>query len=189
MSLEHAILGFLNYEPMTGYDIKKMVDLSVSHFWPAVQSQIYKTLGRMEANGWLDVETIPQEPRPPRKVYQLTDAGRSELFRWLETPQPASEVRLAWLIQVFFGGRCSDETVLALLEHQLAIQRRRLQGFSSIPAENRDQMSDDNPRDRFYWMLTVDFGVAQAMAQVRWLEEVIANIRSGDYRLPTIQGF
>jgi hypothetical protein len=38
-------------------------------------------------------------------------------------------------------------------------------------------------------MLTVDFGVAQAMAQVRWLEEVIANIRSGDYRLPTIQGF
>jgi hypothetical protein len=98
-------------------------------------------------------------------------------------------VRLAWLIQVFFGGRCSDETVLALLEHQLAIQRRRLQGFSSIPAENRDQMSDDNPRDRFYWMLTVDFGVAQAMAQVRWLEEVIANIRSGDYRLPTIQGF
>jgi len=88
MSLEHAILGFLNYEPMTGYDIKKMVDVSVSHFWPAMQSQIYKTLGRMEADGWLTVETIPQEPRPPRKMYSITAAGRAELFHWLETPQP-----------------------------------------------------------------------------------------------------
>ena len=68
MSLEHAILGFLNYEPMSGYDIKKIVDISVSHFWPAVQSQIYKTLARMEKEDWLTVETISQDPRPPRKV-------------------------------------------------------------------------------------------------------------------------
>lgn len=89
MSLEHAVLGLLSYEPMTGYDIKKMVDLSVSHFWPAVQSQIYKTLGRMEADGWLTVETIPQEPRPPRKVYAITETGRTELLAWLEAPPAA----------------------------------------------------------------------------------------------------
>lgn len=187
MSLEHAILGFLNYEPMTGYDIKKMVDLSVSHFWPAVQSQIYKTLGRMEADGWLTVETIPQEPRPPRKVYSITAAGQAELFCWLETPQPASEVRLAWLIQVFFAGRISDEKVIALLEHQLNLQRRRLQGFSAIPDENRESMSEDDPRERFFWMLTVDYGVAQAISQVRWLETVLERLRAAQYRLPTLE--
>jgi DNA-binding PadR family transcriptional regulator len=187
MSLEHAILGFVNYEPMTGYDIKKMVDLSVSHFWPAVQSQIYKTLGRMEADGWLTVETIPQEPRPPRKVYAITETGRSELLAWLAAPQPPSEVRLAWLIQVFFAGRISDEKVIALLEHQLNIQRRRLQGFSAIPDENRESMSEDDPRERFFWMLTVDYGLASAMAQSRWLETVIASLRKGEYRLPTLE--
>lgn len=187
MSLEHAVLGLLSYEPMTGYDIKKMVDLSVSHFWPAVQSQIYKTLGRMEADGWLTVETIPQEPRPPRKVYAITETGRSELLAWLEAPQPPSEVRLAWLIQVFFAGRISDEKVITLLEHQLNIQRRRLQGFSAIPDENRESMSEDDPRERFFWMLTVDYGLASAMAQARWLETVIASLRKGEYRLPTLE--
>ena len=186
MSLEHAILGFVNYEPMTGYDFKKMVDMSVAHFWPAVQSQIYKTLGRMEADGWLTVETIPQEPRPPRKVYSITETGKTELFRWLETPQPPAEARLAWLIQVFFAGQLSNEKVLVLLEHQLVIHRGRLQGFSAIPDENRESMSEDNPRDRFFWLLTVDYGVANALAQVRWLEQVVSTIRNGEYRLPTI---
>ena len=187
MSLEHAILGFLNYEPMTGYDIKKMVDISVAHFWPAVQSQIYKTLFRMEADGWLTVETIPQEPRPPRKVYAITETGKAELFRWLEAPQPPAESRLAWLIQVFFAGRLSDEKVLALLEHQLNLQRRRLQGFSQIAPDNREKMAQDAPRDRFFWLLTVDYGVAMAIAQVRWLEQVIERVRQGDYRPPTIE--
>ncbi len=186
MSLEHAILGFLNYEPMTGYDIKKMVDVSVAHFWPAVQSQIYKTLFRMEAEGWLKAETIHQEPRPPRKVYRITESGKSELFRWLETPQPPSEARLAWLIQVFFAGRVSDEKIIALLEHQLNIQHRRLQGFSAIPEENREAMSEDDPRERFFWLLTVDYGVANAIAQTRWLEQAIETIKKGDYKLPTI---
>jgi hypothetical protein len=44
MSLEFAILGFLNYQPYSGYDLKKIFDTSVRHFWPADQSQIYRTL-------------------------------------------------------------------------------------------------------------------------------------------------
>ena len=186
MSLEHAILGFLNYEPMTGYDIKKTVDISVAHFWPAVQSQIYKTLGRMEADEWVTVETIPQEPRPPRKLYSITKTGREELFRWLETPQPPAEARLAWLIQVFFAGSLSDEKVITLLEHQRNMYRKRLQGFSAIPDENREVMSEDNPRDRFFWLLTVDYGVANAFAQLQWLEKAIEAIENGEYKLPTI---
>lgn len=187
MSLEHAILGFLNYEPMTGYDLKKIVDISVAHFWPAVQSQIYRTLSGMEKAGWLEVETIPQAPRPPRKVYHITELGQVELMRWLETPQPPAESRLAWLIQVFFAGQMSDEKVIALLEHQLDLVRRRLQGFASIPEETRADMEADDPRARFFWLLTVDYGVAQAMSQARWLEEVVARIRKGVYSLPTLQ--
>lgn len=96
-------------------------------------------------------------------------------------------MRLAWLIQIFFAGRISDEKVIALLEHQLNIQRRRLQGFSAIPDENRENMSEDDPRERFFWMLTVDYGLASAMAQARWLETVIASLRKGEYRLPTLE--
>ena len=79
MSLEHAILGFLNYRPLTGYSLKKIFDTSVQHFWPADQSQIYRTLSRLEEDGWAKMEVVEQENRPNRKVYHITDSGQEEL--------------------------------------------------------------------------------------------------------------
>ena len=188
MSLEHAILGFLNYEPMTGYELKKIFDLSIKHFWPAKQSHIYRVLPQMEEKGWLTVEVIQQDTRPARKVYHLTESGRLELQTWLTAGQPLAETRLAWLIQLFFAGRLNDEAVLHLLEHQADLVRSRLQRFSRLPAESESNMQgDEDPRDRFFWMLTVDYGVAHAIAQLRWLEEVIARIQRQQYELPTLK--
>ena len=72
MSLEHAILGFLNYGPYSGYDLKKIFDISVQHFWPADQSQIYRTLSRLEDREWVDMDVIEQDDRPDRKEYRIT---------------------------------------------------------------------------------------------------------------------
>lgn len=188
MSLEYAILGFVNYQPMTGYEVKKLIDQSISHFWPAVQSQIYKTLIRMEADGWLTVETISQELRPPRKVHTITPKGREELFRWLETPLPPGEIRIAWMLQIFFAGQMEDEKILSLLHYLLAVQQKRLEAFTAIPDENRESMQENDKRDRFFWMLTADYGVAQTIAQIQWLKKVIHAVEHHEYRLPTLEG-
>ena len=68
MSLRHAILGFLNYKPFSGYDLKKVFDTSVQHFWPADQSQIYRTLSRLADAGLVEVQVVEQQQRPDRKV-------------------------------------------------------------------------------------------------------------------------
>lgn len=190
MSLDHAILGFLSYEPMSGYDLKKLFDQSVAHFWPADQSQIYRTLTRMERDGWLTLEVIPKDSRPPRKVYHLTPAGREELGRWLSNPLPPDETRLAWLIQLFFAGRASDENVLRVLEHQAAVQRGRIQRYQAIPTAVQDEMEEDeDPREYFYWMLTSDYGLAQARSQLAWLEQVMDRIRRQSYQLPSLSPY
>ena len=67
MSLEYAILGFLRSRPMTGYELKKIIDGSVSHFWPADQSQIYRTLGKLAERGWAEMEVVPGTDRPDRR--------------------------------------------------------------------------------------------------------------------------
>ena len=72
MSLKHAILGFLQYGPSTGYELKKVFDNSVQHFWPADQSQIYRTLVWLEEQGWVSMELIPQDDHPDRKVYSIS---------------------------------------------------------------------------------------------------------------------
>lgn len=60
MSLEYAILGFLNYKPQSGYDLKKIFDTSVRHFWAADQSQIYRILTRLTERGLVEMSVIEQ---------------------------------------------------------------------------------------------------------------------------------
>ena len=69
MSLAHAILASLEFQPMTGYDLKKFFDTSVGHFWTTTQSHIYKALNDLENEGWVQKEIIEQEDRPNRKEY------------------------------------------------------------------------------------------------------------------------
>jgi DNA-binding PadR family transcriptional regulator len=102
MPLAHAILALLDFQPMTGYDLKKFFDQSVGHFWTTTQSHIYKALNDLESQGWVQKHTVPQEDKPNRKEYTITSAGQIELRRWLTTPLPPSPVREAWLIQIFF---------------------------------------------------------------------------------------
>ena len=79
MSLEYAILGFLNYRPLSGYDLKKVFDNSVRHFWPADQSQIYRTLTKLAEQGYVEQEIVRGLDRPDRKEYRITPAGREAL--------------------------------------------------------------------------------------------------------------
>ena len=80
MSLRYALLGFLNLGPMTGYDLKKQLDRSTQNFWHAGLNQIYPTLKKMDDEGWITSSLEPQDGRPDRVVYQLSETGRQELL-------------------------------------------------------------------------------------------------------------
>jgi len=180
MSLDHAILGFLNYHPYSGYDLKKIFDTSIRHFWPADQSQIYRTLARLEENGWAEMERIPQEDRPDRKVYHITEAGRAELLRWISGPPPMDEPRSAPLIQVFFSGQLSDEEVLAKFEGYAAIMRAILAHYEQVPAQiGPFQREIPSPREHFFWLLTLENGISNMRANLAWAESVIERIKNG----------
>jgi PadR family transcriptional regulator, regulatory protein AphA len=180
MSLEYAILGFLNYHPYTGYDLKKIFDNSVRHFWPADQSQIYRTLSRLTEQGYADMEKVPQEDRPDRKVYHITEAGRAALLKWLAGPVPLDEPRSAPLVQVFFAGQLSDQEILARFEDVAAPLRVVLDQYDRIPAALDPYRQEINSsREHFFWMLTLENGIRSMRASLEWAESVIERIKSG----------
>ncbi len=177
MSLDHAILGFLNYTPYSGYDLKKVFDTSVRHFWPADQSQIYRTLTRLVERGWAEVEVVEQEVRPDRKVYHITPAGQAELRRWLTVPIPFLEPRMAALVQVFFAGQLPDEELLPIFERAAEEMRSVLELYSQAPEAIREgSITHHAPRDAFFWGLTLELGVAMLQAELAWSESVIERI-------------
>ena len=181
MSLESAILGFLSYHPYTGYDLKKIFDSSVQHFWPADQSQIYRTLNRLTEQGFAEMEKVPQENRPDRKVYQITEAGQAALNHWLSAPPPMSTPRSASLIQVFFSGQLSDQEILAKFEGYAEIMRGILSRYDQVPNQiGPFQDEIPSPREHFFWMLTLENGIASMRANLAWAETIIEPIKNGE---------
>src|SRR5690606_34091680 len=126
MSLKHAILGFLSFSPFSGYDLKKAFDNSVQHFWPANQSQIYRTLAELDEQGFVKKEIVERDDRLDMKIYSITKTGRAELHQWLTAPLPERDEREPFLIQVYFSGLLTDEEVLNLFNQKLKETEERL---------------------------------------------------------------
>lgn len=175
MSLSYAILGLLNVMPMTGYDLKHQAfDATVRHFWPADQSQIYRTLNQLAAAELVTVTVEPQEERPDRKVYAITVAGQAALAEWLKSDQALPTLRDPLLVQLFFGQELPRADLLRVVARQLAAHQAQLAAFGQIPIPPAESRPDDR------WLalqhLTLDFGVALEQAYVTWLEKCQAII-------------
>ena len=179
MPLSHAILGFLDYQPMSGYDLKKFFDQSVAHFWSATQSHIYKALENLESEGMVESQVIQQEGKPNRKQYKITDAGRTELRRWVSTPLPVEAKREAWLIQVFFAHNITNEEIADLFKNR--IERLRT-GLSEC--QMAQKAIDENARKvgmerlQNLWQLTLDYGIHYFENEINWLEKTLPVVRN-----------
>src|SRR4051794_36797236 len=109
MSLRSAILGFLTLEPTSGYTLKQRFDGSVGSFWSATQSQIYRELHALEAEGMVKVKAVPGDGKPDRKLYSLTAAGHDALARWLEQPLEPLFLRHPLLLKLVFSSEVAPK--------------------------------------------------------------------------------
>lgn len=176
MSLPHAILGLLTVTPMSGYDLKTQAfDSTVAQFWQADQAQIYRTLSAMADSGWVESTLEIQADRPNRKVYHITAAGREELRRWLHLKQPLPVHREPFLVQLFFAGQMENAAILEHIEHQRAAHQALLEQYQRIPMP---PLGDPNlDRDRTFWRLTLELGMALEQAYLAWLDQCAQVVR------------
>ncbi|MBW7881957.1 MAG: PadR family transcriptional regulator [Caldilineaceae bacterium] len=178
MSLQHLILGLLKYAPMSGYDLNKAFQASVQHFWNTEQSLIYRALYKMADLGWVEYEQQIQDHLPNKKLYRLTEAGRAEFRRWLATPQSSLSFHEAWLGQLFFGAELSTDQLRTLLEARIASLRETLDVYENQVPDSASAYADafDAPRDRRYWMLTLEYGIHRLRGDLQWAEDALRQL-------------
>lgn len=76
-TLEGMVLAILAVRPAYGYEITAR--LREQGFADLVEGTVYALLLRIEQRGFVDVERVPSEKGPPRKVYSLNARGRTQL--------------------------------------------------------------------------------------------------------------
>jgi PadR family transcriptional regulator, regulatory protein PadR len=82
-TLEGIVLAILSGRPAYGYDITAR--LREQGFSDIAEGTVYALLVRIEQRGLVDVEKIPSEKGPPRKVYSLNAQGREYLGEFWKT--------------------------------------------------------------------------------------------------------
>lgn len=126
-----VILGLLQKQPMSGYDIKSHVDVSTKFFFPASYSQIYPELKKLETKGLVEGRELTTGRRA-RTEYAITDTGREVFSGWLDEPSAAIELRDEGLLKFFFAGSLQRDEVLAKLAEMRATRARELDRVRAV---------------------------------------------------------
>ena len=82
-TLEGVVLAILLAQPAYGYEITAW--LREKGFSDIAEGTVYALLIRIEQRGLVDVEKVPSEKGPPRKVYSLNAQGREYLEEFWRT--------------------------------------------------------------------------------------------------------
>ncbi|HYN94816.1 MAG TPA: PadR family transcriptional regulator [Pilimelia sp.] len=180
--LELAILGLLQESPMHGYELRKELATKLGAIRAAISyGTLYPTLRRLQAAGWITEagesaptaeEVPPLTSRRGRVVYKITAEGKERFAELLAQAGPETFDDPGFGVHFAFFSRTDRATRLRILEGRRRRVEERREGL-------RDVLGRAAERLDAYTLELQRHGLDACEREVRWLEELIANERSG----------
>lgn len=94
--LEAMVLGVLQQGSLHGYEIAKRIRQQSQDALRFGEGQLYPALHSLEQANCITAEWVPQEGKPARKVYSITEQGVAELDKqrnaWARFAQGVSAI-------------------------------------------------------------------------------------------------
>ncbi|MGX5185213.1 PadR family transcriptional regulator [Streptomyces avermitilis] len=172
MSLPHAILTALLEKPSSGLELTRRFDKSIGYFWSATHQQIYRELGKLEAEGYIRALPTQQPARGQKKAYEVLPAGRAELARWTAAAQEPKPLRDTLLLRLRASAVVGTEGIETDLRRHLALHQRQLTEYEEI--QDRDfGPGKDTPQDRLRH-LVLRAGIDLETFWTQWLTHALA---------------
>ncbi|MEU9166616.1 PadR family transcriptional regulator [Streptomyces sp. NPDC048420] len=181
MSLKYAVLAALLEGEASGYELSKAFDVSLANFWPATPQQLYRELERLAQDGLIEARVVQQERRPNKRLFTLTETGRSELGAFAaEPPRRPAALRDEFLIKIQAMDGTDPEVTRELVEERLSWARGKLARYERL----RDRLLDGRTEEQYLAeaerigpYLTLMGGIAFESDNVRWCERVLVILR------------
>lgn len=177
MSIKYAMLGFLSWMPMSGYDIKKLFVDSETLYWSGNNNQIYKTLVELHEEELVTKEVQYQEDHPPRKIYTITDKGRQVLKQWVLSEPELPQIKGSFLVQLAWADQLQTSELDGLLgryegevQVELLMLRERQQRQPTAP--NRTE------RETYLWQMITENRILFYENELNWVQQVRGRVNS-----------
>ncbi len=173
MALEHALLVALSERPASGLELAKRFSRSIGFFWHATHQQIYRTLARMDADGWVRATEVPQQGRPDKRVYDVSPAGREVLAAWLAEPTTTQALRSELAVKLRGRElRRPPAAVLDVVRANLADHHVRLDHYQQLMKRDYPEPSALEGLDLDQY-LVLRGGILMEETWIAWLTEYL----------------
>jgi len=169
MSLQDLILGLLNRQPMSGYDIKHHLKSLSWLIGSPSPGALYPALHALQDSGLVTVRVAPSQGRPPRKVYSLTEAGEQALKEWAGQPAVTDLPLKAFIMRLILAGHLSAVRLCA----QLRQRRAQVAGHRDVLRRSLEAL---DPEESLGQCLALDYGLAVAGAELAWLDSTLGRL-------------
>ncbi|WP_114765961.1 PadR family transcriptional regulator [Vibrio rhodolitus] len=175
MSLPHVILTVLSTRDATGYDITKEFSATIGYFWKASHQQVYRELNKMAQNQLVTCVLEPQEGKPDRKVYSITDAGRIALGEWFDQPTAHPTVRDEFSAKLM---ACSVQPSAAFKDQLAGLveeSRKLVEHYKEIETAYYSNIASLDKQQRLE-RLTLRRNLLLRQTWIEWADEVLAEL-------------
>ncbi len=165
---------------MSGYDIKRFLRrLSWLVDSPSFGS-LYPALHALLEAGLVTVEVVPQQDKPPRKIYTISGTGEQTLREWVDQPVTSGASLKSFLMRLILASNLSRDGLTAHLEQrrsQVADHQLSLQQTAEI-MDNGADLGD---------LLALDYGLTVAAAELAWLDRMRTHLSQSSLSVEAVQ--
>lgn len=151
-TLKYALLGLIDREPITGYDISKEFEKRImANFWHAKHSQVYPELKRLLDEELISFELVIQGEKMEKKLYTITPKGHAEFVDWLLEDEPLGVTpKDVFRLRTFFSDFMTASDFERHLHSQLGkhnfkkdhLENSLAKSFKSIPKYGSKEFGD-----------------------------------------------
>ena len=160
--MRFPLLALLAAGPAHGYELKQALEQRFGAVLaPLNAGQIYTTLQRLERDGLVDDDAVAQNGRPNKRVYRLTEQGRTELRSWVADSTPATRLKDDFFIKLVLAKAAGIADPLELIDRQRGAYLQALRSLDDVAAQANGDVTA---------ALLVEGAALHLEADLKWLD-------------------
>ncbi len=167
---KYVILGLLTEAPLTGYEIKRIIDIRFSFFWNESYGQLYPMLRALRDEGLI---AAAEGGARAQIRYALTAAGREALISWLAAPVETETVRFELLLKMYFSGQANRDTIAG---HIRAFRDHHAARLATLDAFERELLPIAHSHNHADVLRVIAFGQKTYRASLEWCDETLSDL-------------
>jgi PadR family transcriptional regulator, regulatory protein AphA len=174
---KYAILGVLNRDPSSGYDIKKFSDEHIAYFWNENYGHIYPVLKVMEKERLIEKKTEYTEGKPARNIFSITEKGKTELNGWLDAKTEPCIWRNEFLLKLVFSKDMPAEKIAGKFMVEKKKAEVKLEELCAIEKKMLEKPDFKVSKVRKLWLIALRYGIFDVKAKIVWCDEALDRLK------------